>query len=1249
MKEIYDVNLFFCYRKKFFLAIRAILIYNYNVKLLIIWRSVLNLKKIELQGFKSFADKTEITFEHNVTGIVGPNGCGKSNVIDAVRWVLGEQSPSALRCNRMSDLIFNGTNNRRSQSYCEVSLYLDNADKRYPIDFDEVVITRKLDRSGDSEYLINRQVCRLKDIVDLFRDSGIGKEGYSIIGQGKIEQILASKPEVRRQIFEEAAGISKHKARKIETERKLDRTRDNMSRLNDIIVEIQGQLGPLEKEAKDASKAKELRAELKKLEVTLFLYQCENSATLREKISQKLQKIVTEIETLTTDLERVSRDYTLTRNDIENSDTYANRLREEVTNLMLAAERASGEGRTLGVKMDFLKKEATDIENEILENKTKLSERAELIEKRFLERQAKQEELQIKKEALSKISAQYIELVNSVEQQEKAINLSNDLLLDRMNKKAEVDKNHVTLELERKMLEESISSDKGDYNEKKQLLKLTEKARETEQAKLDVLTKERVAKQEEKDIADKNFNDTDNEQAEFEIKKRELEKRIDNLKFKISLVEEYIKGFEGYDGTIKNLMEDASTNPSLKRKILGTVGQIITVPKDLQTAIEIALGNSIQNIITNDERDAADLIDHLRQHSYGRATFLPMTAVKANPLNREQERVLSEDGVIGVASEIIRYDSKYDAIMSNLLGRIVIVEDKEIGIKISKKYNKSVRLVTLEGDVFATSGAITGGSIGSKAAKILSRESELEALNKSLRSATKELEMVVASIEEVQEEAQELERAVKVIAARLVQIDKDIIDANGKISRLDSEMAIYQADMNKLFAGNEAAFNRIKELDELLELANKSQADIETERISADDYINEAKNKYYEDKQKRDAMNAEVTEATIAVSNAETVLGNIDRDIVTFRDECRKIEQSLVDLDVRGKMNTAELKKVQESLASQRFSDEDQAKLDAMREEIKQIDQHKANLNALLGELDEKKTAVNNALTSTTEKRAREEAALERIDIDIANMSERIQESYGLDYELAKEFQEGCKEDEIVVNFNASTAPNEIASIRRKIERIGPINELAEARFEEESERHNELKQQFDDLAAAEQDLVNIIKELTTEMIEKFTTSFEQINKNFGEVFSELFMGGRAKLELEKGVDVLKAGIEIMAEPPGKKLSNLSLLSGGERALTAIAILFAIIKLKPMPFSILDEIEAALDENNADLYARYLKKFSTVTQFIVVTHRKPTMQLCEVLYGVTMQEKGVSKQVRVKLADAIKQVEEEQKKGDKKD
>ncbi|MDD3947077.1 MAG: chromosome segregation protein SMC, partial [Clostridia bacterium] len=990
--------------------------------------------------------------------------------------------------------------------------------------------------------------------------------------------------------------------------------------------------------AKDAAKARDLKRKLKQLEVRYFLHQCENTSSEREKVHQCLEKISRDYAAKEEELKSATAEYNAAMMDSVNSDLYGNRLRDQITELLVNAEKAAGETRLFAERLANLRKEAQNISSETIQLEGRQNDRQREKEEKIASYNEKTLILSEKKRTYEMLQNNLSELSSSVSQQEKEIEKTNSMMMDSMDKLSEIDKNKAKLEIERDILNDSIKIAKEDLKEKKAHLAEAIKERDGHMSSLQQLLQEKDTKQKDKALADQNLAEC---LADLRAAQKDLgasEQYYAALDAKIKMVEEFINDYTGYQESVRRLMNEANINPSVKRRILGTVGDVITVPHDLQLAIETALGAGIQNIITPDEHAAGELIDLLRQKGFGRATFLPLTTVRPNPFPREHERALEEDGVIGIASELIRNDPKYDKVISSLLGKTLVVEDRDTAFKVSKKYRYGFRIVDINGDIVSQSGSVSGGSHSGRTNRILSRESELEELKKKLVSTNKKIEMLKASINDYQQESTELDKAAGVIGARVHKLDVDIGSLEGKVSSADTDVKAYQTTIAKLESTLTNNHARIEELVNLIKASEKNKDDMSAEKTMATDFVNEAKDKLFTSKQNLAALNKKVTDAYVEVSNLQNEIEVINKDLSAIKAENNLIHQSLLDLKARKATNDKELSDMQTRAEKVSGSEDNNEEITKLRKELQELNEHKKRMQDKIAELDEIRTALNKQCSDINERRIREEASLERIDIDIANLSTRISEDYDLNYESAKQF---AKDNPIEGEFDPVKAPQESTSLRRKIERMGPVNELAEEKFVSEKNRYEDLKKQYDDLVRAESDLVKIIAELTSEMIEKFSKSFDRINQNFQEVFKELFGGGTARLELEKGenLSVLDAGIEIMAEPPGKKLTRISLLSGGERALTAIAILFAIIKLNPMPFSILDEIEAALDEANASLFAQYLRKFSKSTQFIVVTHRKPTMELADMLYGVTMQEKGISKLVSAKLDDAIKTAE----------
>ncbi len=847
-----------------------------------------------MNGFKSFADKIEINFDGGITAIVGPNGCGKSNVSDAIKWVLGEQSYKAVRGSSMQDVIFKGTETRKMQSYAEVQLVFDNRRKIFQIDETEVALSRKLYRDGESEYAINGQPTRLKDITNLLHDSGIDRDGLTIIGQGQVTELVQSKPESRRGIFEEAAGISKFRARKDEAERKLDRTNLELVRVSDVVNEIGHNLEPLLKQAEKAEKYLVLKKELQDLEINLFIYKYDNAESEKAKLQKDVDALGKELHQYQADLELI--------------------------------DKASSTGMS---KMAELDKKIADLRDDIL-----------------------------------------ILSINTEKQ-------SSDTLLYEAT---------------------------------------TNTLRQAEMQKLQLLSKQQMIK---------------------------------NI----------IDSGEGFKYSVKKILEEKNKNDKVASAIVGVVSQELSVPRELETAIEMALGAAAQNIITHNEEDAKTLVNVLMTKSLGRATFLPITSVKPREITREERSILSSmgDSVMGVASELVTYKAEISGVVSNLLGRVIVCDNLDSAIALSKKSRYAFKVVTLDGDIIETRGSITGGS-------------------------------------------------------------------------------------------KNAVSNTIWHTNNLNQI--------------------------------------------------EKELGEVEKNITSIKEKLKTIP-------------------------TQKKENKYKDKLDVLKEDLAKFTIEKENLQYNTGNSVSKRSGLTEKINELQIKYYYAENILSKIDIEIENLSQRVLEEYGLNYSACYNKK---RED-----FDPEVSAPRVEQLKKEIHRLGHINLDAIEQIKIDKERYESYKSQSEDLFTAKQDLEKVIRDLSVQMEKDFKNAFEIINKNFGEIFKELFGGGKAELVLTNNENYLNTGIEIIAEPPGKKLSSISLLSGGEKALTAIAILFSILRYKAMPFCLLDEIEAALDDSNVGKFASYLHNFSGETQFIVITHRKPTMELSDRLYGVTMEQKGISKIVSVKL------------------
>lgn len=1194
-------------------------------------------KKLEIYGFKSFADKLEVKFENGITGIVGPNGCGKSNVADSIRWVMGEQSAKSLRGSSMQDVIFNGTESRKPQSFSEVSLYFDNTTKIFPVDFDEVVLTRKLYRSGESEYLINKNPCRLKDIIDIMHDSGLGKESYCVIGQGKIDSLLSAKPEERRSVFEEAAGISKFKARKVEAERKLDRTRDNLTRLFDIISELENRLGPLTKQSENAKKFLELREKLKTLELNIYVHQYDYAAVNKAAIREKLTAIEEELNLKTNDFEKAVEAFNNATTKIQELDQTINTLRDELLNLTVGLEKKSGETKLLQEKILNLKitedKLKTDISqdealekalNGALEEKKKALNTQNVILQE-LERQSE------------KINDEYLEIADRLLAGEKLAEEQEGEIFNTLDKLGDVKSNLSSIKTEQNALKEKqkevLERKNGVVAQIKELndeLLAGQKAFNQVEDKIDSLKNtQRELLDEAQAMSEKN-----NEYAmTLEEKKVDYHTKLSRAKVLIEMQEEN----EGYIISVKRLLEQAKTNQTLGGMIVGVVAKLMKVPENLETAIEMALGASVQNIVTKNEEDAKYIVNYLKQNRYGRATFLPISSVKEREIPSYVRQKLNTRGVLGIASELISYDKKLDPIFKHLLGGTVVVDNIDNAISLAKATSYQVKLVTLDGDIISPQGSISGGSKKENTTNIIGREREIADLKKALEVEKEDVRVLL-------EKRQKLTEDIAKNNDRLIKIGEEIHEnevESAKLTennyRLEDAIALQEKENRSLDFSLETILDRLDLLDSALKRVSSEEKEITDKKEEVSENKRKENSRFDLLRKQRETLYDTLTELKVKIAAGTTNQSALENEIERY--ETQKAESNYRirenKLEYQRTQNSInELQKMLDDLMKESVYKSNMAELQEVRDKLANLDTYKAKLQLEMNLADQNKMALSSEIQRASDKKTKEEMNLAKIDTDIETMQERVWEEYNMTYANAVEYR--------LTDFDLTAGLAESAKVKKQISALGYVNVAAIEELEEVKVRYDDLTAQRDDLKTAEADLMKIIKELTGEMESRFKTQFDQININFQKTFRELFGGGRAELRLDRSEDagLLECGIDIIAEPPGKKLQSITLLSGGEKALTAVAILFAILKLRPMPFCVLDEIEAALDDANVERFAKYLKNFSSDTQFIVITHRKPTMELADCLYGVTMEEKGVSKMVSVKLSDAVKQSSE---------
>ena len=1186
----------------------------------------MDLREIQLSGFKSFADKTTIRFDEGVTCIVGPNGCGKSNVADAVRWVLGEQSYKALRGGNMQDVIFGGTLERKPHSSCEVTLVFDNSKHIFNIDAPEVSMTRRVNRNGDSKYLVNGQPSRLKDMVALYHGIGLGKEGYSIIGQGKVEQIMNAKPEDRRLIFEEATGLMVYKSRKIEIERKIRDSEENLYIYRQRIDEAERRLGPLSKQAESAREFNKYSEALKIDEANTYIYRYENAEGEKDKFKKDISVLSDKIISLNTQIEIINRQTEDNRMKISSADAKLTELNDRRVELSVGNERKDGEFKLMNEKIstyrsqiaaatEFLSGGKTRI-GEIDDELAKISEQGKANSSRLL---AIENESEVLREAIKSLDGRikFFEKLaedNRLGQLSSAENLS------------ELKKNLGELSARKEAVAERIKELEGALAKTRQ--RKENVADELAQVKKDLKTlRDSVAdgmrefEERSEEVRDMQLTIHDFNQKLFAAN-GQLASLRENLEMYIGLKNR----FEGYPESVRRLLLVAKTNPEIKNRLHGAVADIITTDQKYETAIETALGAAAQNIVTPNSDDAQYLIEYLKRNG-GRASFLPVKSMRPRPDSREIQRATGERGAFGTALELVRFDDYYYNVASFLLGNTLICDNIANANAISKKYGNTFKIVTLDGDIVETSGRMTGGSSRKKDASLLSNERKIQECKEKIVAQEKYIEKMKKAIAESEQVRKEAEEDVENLREKYQSANAEIAALVQRETALNAQLVEIQGDEEVYAATCTEMKAKLKALESEAANSSPDEEQINAMRRSAEEELSSQRSQcdLYKDERAQKAETLRQLELEDASLRSAAKKAEADQERLTLEKE--ELVKRLIETETEKSNAEENLAIFEKEAAAKELTKAEKEAVQAIVDEIATITAEKEKINELQLKLEEEKTALQETHTKNTDKRYKCEMEIAKIDTNLDNMRQRIEEAYGLDYE-------GClplrKE-----NFDVAQAATDIVVLKGKITKLGAVNPNAEIEYEEERIHYDEMVTQRDDLQKAIDDLTVVLNDVRGEMLRIFNEGFEEINENFKITFKELFGGGKAELQLEEveDGDPLNAGVEIVACPPGKKLTKISLLSGGERALTAIAILFAILKSRPMPFCILDEIEAALDDANVDRFASYLKRFAKDTQFIVITHRKPTMNQADTLFGVTMQEKGVSKIVSVKLSE----------------
>lgn len=1184
----------------------------------------MKLKKLELYGFKSFAQRTEIVFDEGITGIVGPNGSGKSNIGDAVRWVLGEQSAKTLRGASMSDVIFNGTQKRKPLSYCEVSLVFDNEDHALALEAAEVMVTRRVYRNGESEYYLNRTACRLKDVVDLFRDTGIGKEGYSIIGQGRIDEILSRKSEDRRQVFEEAAGIVKFKARKEEADKKLQRTLENLERVDDILDELTKRLKPLEEQSRNARVYLELSTELKDLDLNLFLIRSDRA---RARLSELESELLT-VQTILADTESALTDKTTRRDETQNRiDQLEEAITKARTELMECAEHVHESQKKLSA-LQSRRETRSENRQRIVREQEEAQERLAEIEKDHARIQADVEKqhsliadaeqiLRATQEAAEKAQAKEKEADAALEAQKAAVIDQMNRLSDVRNDKTRLNTMQAQMETRLTEIEESSGALQEQEAALREALTAVEKQLETENQHQQQCQEKLAQARQASDEAD----------AAYANLRADVEKQSADMQAAASrhnVLTEMTRDMEGYNMAVRRAMTYAKQRGLTGVK--GVLAQLMTVPQAYETAIDMALGAAQQNIVTDTEETAKELINYLRQNRLGRATFLPMSAIRGKTLYGNERNALKLLGCLGVASELVQCAPEYRGIVENLLGRTVIADNLDHGIPIMRAGNHAFRLVTLEGDVMHSGGSMTGGSAQSKVSNLLSRERELKELTAKLQTGRAELDKCRQELTQRQQMAQEKRQKVSDAVNALHQQEIAVAREQARRESVFADLNTHLQRMQETEQARVQLHQSLEDIRQQLETIEHQRTGAQGDQSAMEQKTIEMQNALVKARAEASAENDRLMVRTLQLSDLRHGLSDLERDEAHAQQDQAQIlreqerrEQLLHEMDELDAIDENDMKREEAESARRQ---KEQLRQESAAQAIEQRrSQAQSDLRDILSDMEN----LHEAYNRDSEKLHKTELAKARIEGDQKNLQNRIWDTYKLTYAGAEEFRR--------TPFDEKESDCRAAELQGQIRALGTVNVGAVEEYAETKARVDDLTAQQQDLKRAEMDLRELIERLLIQMRSTFVENFSKMQGYFAETFTRLFGGGHAELKLMDPDDPLNCGIEVNAQPPGKKLQLLSLLSGGERALTAIAILFAMLKLKPTPFCILDEIEAALDDANIGYYADYLKEYSKGTQFIVVTHRKGTMERCNSLFGVAMEEQGVSRMVSVSLQD----------------
>lgn len=1183
------------------------------------------LKRIEIHGFKSFANKIVLDFHEGITGIVGPNGSGKSNVADAVRWVLGEQSAKQLRGGNMQDVIFAGTQIRKPQGFAYVAITLDNSDHSLDISYEEITVSRRIYRSGESEYMINGSACRLKDISELFFDTGIGKDGYSIIGQGQVEKILSGKAEDRRELFDEAAGITKYKRRKLFAEKKLENERENLIRVKDILSELSRQVGPLEEQSKTARKYLDLREELKYHDINIFVNETDKLRQESVKTSEQEVIALEDLERLNKDLEALNKRYEELDGAVQKLDEDIDSVKSHINDTNLEISDYEGKVALYTEQINYNQQNERNIELRLHDMSLDIEKKNNEIIKYRDDIESLNKKLEQQNALIEKFEDEIISKNTFISDVEKDISNNKSEILKSLNEKSSL----LTRNQKYETLIEQIRIRKSEAAQKIIDIKTSEsKIRsefDSERQKLFKLREEEKRNKEKLDEILKQIREKSLEINEKNNNLSRLQKENQHYSAKLESLKNIAEKYEGYGTSVKRIMENNSFS---QKGVHGVVAEIIKTEKRYEIAIETALGGRIQNIVTDTEETAKDLIEYLKKNKFGRATFVPLSAVRESK-DLKDIPILKEDGVLGTASKLVSADAMYSSLVSNLLGRIIVVSDIDKAVIIAKKYRYEYRLVTLEGDLFNTGGSISGGAY-KNASNLLGRKRELEELESSIEKIHREEEILSLELEsqkniyeklkksrnELNNILHEMQVEVSALSVSVDAYEKKLKDNNALGLEFIEERAKLEEE-EKILSNEKLGL--IKELENIQNIHKKIEIDVSEAESGIQGYRHE-----------RDDILRKLSDTRLSISGISHSISFNNENIDRLKLEIQKLEEDKVVLFKEKEENKNLLLQRKDDISSSKIKiDELRVQVAALKEEELKYSDLKSEQLKKQKEAFSQKDELSRSISGLEKETYRLSTQKEKIEERLAQLSNYMWQEYELTLSTAKELFEKVDSSGLPL----SDVQKIIIDIKKQIKELGDINVHSIEEYREVSDRYELMKTQYEDIISAEASLVEIIENLDELMRKQFAEKFVEINEQFNKVFVELFGGGAGILKLEEDVDLLEAGISIISQPPGKKLQNMMQLSGGEKALTAISLLFAIQNLKPSPFALLDEIEAALDDSNVDRFANYLHKLSNRTQFIVITHRRGTMVSADRLYGITMQEKGISTLVSVNLVE----------------